>query len=88
MPGEIIPVTTPDTAEKRGRRRPKGSKTKNRIREESVLVPRPIRRPRHYSLSEAAAELGVSHTFLYQLANEAGEIFKSAAKSKPSLCAA
>ncbi len=69
-------------AERRGRGRPKGSKTKNRIREESVLVPRPIRRPRHYNLSEAAAELGISHTFLYQLANKEGEIYMPAAKSK------
>lgn len=70
------------TAERRGRGRPKGSKTKNRIREESILVPAPIRRPRHYNLSEAAAELGISHTFLYQLANEEGEIYRPAAKTK------
>ena len=69
------------TTEKRGRGRPRGSKSKNRISEESILVPSPIRRPRHYNLSEAAAELGISHTFLYQLANEEGEIFKPAAKN-------
>lgn len=68
-------------AEKRGRGRPKGSTTKNRIREDSILVPSPIRRPRHYNQSEAAAELGISHAFLYQLAKEEGGIFKPAAKN-------
>ncbi len=68
------------TIKKRGRGRPRGSKSKNRIREESILVPRPTRRPLHYNLSEAAAELGICHTQLYKMANEEGGIYKPAAK--------
>ncbi len=84
MLGTILSPETAEqpTATKRGRGRPKGSKSKNRIREESILVPAPIRRPRHYNLSEAAAELNISHTYLgYDLVEKYGDICRPAAKN-------
>lgn len=70
------------TVEKPRRGRPRGSKTKNRIRahEDSILVPRPIRRPLHYNQVEAAAELGVSHDVLYRHSCQQGGIYKPSGK--------
>lgn len=72
---------------KRGRGRPKGSKTKNRLREpgapknitqilnaikNGVLVIRASRRPRHFNLTEAAAEMGICDDQLRALGQEHG----------------
>ena len=62
----------------RRRGRPVGSKTKNRISKESILVPAPIRRPRHYNQVEAAAELGVGHDVLYRLSKTSDPIYTPA----------
>lgn len=51
---------------KRGRGRPKGSKTKNRLADGSPVSIHSARRPRHYNLGEAAAELAMSRGTLYR----------------------
>lgn len=59
--------TSKEPVAKKGKGRPIGSKTKNRAQDETVLVSKPTRRPMHYSLTVAAAELGMSHDALYRL---------------------
>lgn len=71
------PDTKPDAPKKRGR--PIGSKTKNRLQEISVLVPNPIRRPMHYTMKQAAAELGISHDTLHNRSKE-HRIYEPAAR--------
>lgn len=54
--------------EKRGRGRPKGSKTKGRLLASPISKARPLRRPKHYNRTEAAEYLGISYDLLLELA--------------------
>ena len=70
-----VDVNGQSTTKKRGRGRPMGSKTKNRIRDESILVPRPTRRPLLYNRTTAAMELGLCDYSLCQLENTKGGVY-------------
>ena len=82
MPAE---TANPTPCEKKGRGRPLGSKSKNRIHEESILIPRPVRRPLHYNQVEAAAELGMSAASLYYRETTEKGIFQPALKEGKSI---